>query len=82
MCVNGQRGQRLKDEFNRHTEMLLLLLRYTQSLITQLAQTAVYNRHHSIDQQLYGSARLNTPAARSRCWTGQNLKTCVASVTR
>ncbi|MBI2801068.1 MAG: Crp/Fnr family transcriptional regulator [Gammaproteobacteria bacterium] len=45
-------GQKLKDEFNRHGEMLLLLLRYTQSLITQMAQTAVCNRHHSIDQQL------------------------------
>jgi len=45
-------GQRLKDEFYRHTELMLLLLRYTQSLITQMAQTAVCNRHHSIDQQL------------------------------
>jgi CRP-like cAMP-binding protein len=45
-------GQRLKDEFNRHGEMMLLLLRYTQSLITQMSQTAVCNRHHSIDQQL------------------------------
>ena len=45
-------GQRLKDEFNRHGEMLLLMLRYTQSLITQMAQTAVCNRHHSVDQQL------------------------------
>jgi CRP-like cAMP-binding protein len=45
-------AQRLKDEFNRHSEMMLLLLRYTQSLITQMAQTAVCNRHHSIDQQL------------------------------
>ena len=45
-------GQRLKDEFNRHGSMLLLMLRYTQSLITQMAQTAVCNRHHSIDQQL------------------------------
>ncbi len=45
-------GQRLKDEFNRHGELLTLLLRYTQSLITQIAQTAVCNRHHSIDQQL------------------------------
>jgi CRP-like cAMP-binding protein len=45
-------GQRLKDEFNRHGEMMLLMLRYTQSLITQMAQTAVCNRHHSIDQQL------------------------------
>lgn len=45
-------GQRLKDEFNRHGELLFLMLRYTQSLITQMAQTAVCNRHHSIDQQL------------------------------
>ena len=45
-------GSRLKEEFNRHGDMLLLMLRYTQSLITQMSQTAVCNRHHSIDQQL------------------------------
>jgi CRP-like cAMP-binding protein len=45
-------GQRLKDEFNRHGEVMLLMLRYTQSLITQMAQTAACNRHHTIDQQL------------------------------
>ncbi len=45
-------GKRLKAEFNRHTEMLHILLRYTQSLLTQMAQTAVCNRHHSVDQQL------------------------------
>lgn len=45
-------GQLLKDEFHRHTELQYLLLRYTQALITQMAQTAVCNRHHSIDQQL------------------------------
>jgi len=45
-------AQRLKDEFDRHGELLHLMLRYTQSLITQMAQTAVCNRHHSIDQQL------------------------------
>jgi CRP-like cAMP-binding protein len=45
-------GPRLKDEFNLHTGLMLLLLRYTQSLITQMSQTAVCNRHHSIDQQL------------------------------
>ncbi len=45
-------GQKLKDEFNRHGALLLLMLRYTQSLITQMAQTAVCNRHHHIDQQL------------------------------
>lgn len=45
-------GQRMKDEFNRHGELLYLMLRYSQALITQMAQTAVCNRHHSIDQQL------------------------------
>jgi CRP-like cAMP-binding protein len=45
-------GQRLKDEFHNNGEMQLLLLRYTQALITQMAQTAVCNRHHSVDQQL------------------------------
>jgi len=45
-------GQRLLEEFGRHGEMLLLMLRYTQALITQMAQTAVCNRHHSVDQQL------------------------------
>jgi CRP-like cAMP-binding protein len=43
---------RLKGEFNRHGELLHVLLRYTQSLLTQMAQTAVCNRHHSVDQQL------------------------------
>jgi CRP-like cAMP-binding protein len=45
-------GKRLKEEFNRHGQMLHVLLRYTQSLITQMAQTAVCNRHHSVNQQL------------------------------
>jgi CRP-like cAMP-binding protein len=45
-------AQQLKDEFHRSGGMQLLLLRYTQSLITQMAQTAVCNRHHSVDQQL------------------------------
>ncbi len=45
-------GHRLKKEFKNHSQMMLLLLRYTQSLITQIAQTAVCNRHHTIDQQL------------------------------
>jgi len=45
-------GQRLKDEFRRNGQVQLLLLRYTQALITQMAQTAVCNRHHSVDQQL------------------------------
>ncbi len=45
-------AQLLKREFNRGGPMMLLLLRYTQALITQMSQTAVCNRHHSIDQQL------------------------------
>jgi CRP-like cAMP-binding protein len=45
-------GQLLKDEFHRNGSMQLLLLRYTQALLTQMAQTAVCNRHHSVDQQL------------------------------
>lgn len=45
-------GKRFKEEFNRHSDMLQLMLRYSQALITQMAQTAVCNRHHSIDQQL------------------------------
>src|SRR5271166_5244142 len=45
-------GQLLKDEFHTSGEMQLQLLRYTQSLITQMAQTTVCNRHHSLDQQL------------------------------
>ncbi len=45
-------GQLLKDEFHRNGELQLLLLRYTQALITQMAQTAVCNRHHTVDQQL------------------------------
>jgi CRP-like cAMP-binding protein len=46
------KGQLLRDEFTRGGEMQHLLLRYTQSLLTQMAQTAVCNRHHTIDQQL------------------------------
>jgi CRP-like cAMP-binding protein len=45
-------GQRLKDEFHRSGGLQILLLRYTQALITQMAQTAVCNRHHTVDQQL------------------------------
>lgn len=42
----------LKGEFEHHGPVMHLLLRYTQALITQMAQTAVCNRHHSLDQQL------------------------------
>ena len=46
------KAQTMKDEFDRAGPLLHLLLRYTQALITQMAQTAVCNRHHSLDQQL------------------------------
>ena len=46
------KAKAMKDEFDRGGPVLHLLLRYTQALITQMAQTAVCNRHHSLDQQL------------------------------
>ncbi|TFW08125.1 Crp/Fnr family transcriptional regulator [Oxalobacteraceae bacterium OM1] len=46
------KAQVFKDEFNRAGPLLHLLLRYIQALLTQMAQTAVCNRHHSVDQQL------------------------------
>jgi len=54
---SGGHGYRLRagvlmDEFNRSAPVMHLLLRYTQALITQMSQTAVCNRHHSLDQQL------------------------------
>lgn len=53
----GGHGYRLKahlllDEFNRAGPVMRLLLRYTQALMTQMSQTAVCNRHHSVEQQL------------------------------
>lgn len=57
LVQSAGRGFRLKgdmvlDEFNRAGHVMHLLLRYTQALITQMSQTAVCNRHHSLDQQL------------------------------
>ena len=54
---SGGEGRRLraaavKEEFKRSHPVMHLLLRYTQALITQMAQTAVCNRHHTLDQQL------------------------------
>jgi CRP-like cAMP-binding protein len=46
------KAEMLEREFNQSGPVLHLLLRYTQALITQMAQTAVCNRHHSLDQQL------------------------------
>jgi len=45
-------GKRLTEEFRRNGHMHFRLLRYTQALMTQMAQTVVCNRHHSVDQQL------------------------------
>lgn len=57
VVYTGGYGYRLKarqliQEFNRADAMQRLLLRYTQSLMTQVSQTAVCNRHHSLEQQL------------------------------
>lgn len=57
LVQSAGRGYRMraaivKEEFDRSSVVLHLLLRYTQALITQMAQTAVCNRHHSLDQQL------------------------------
>lgn len=49
----------LKDEFDRSIPLRHVLLRYTQALLTQMAQTAVCNRHHSLDQQLCRRILLN-----------------------
>lgn len=46
------KAQTLKEEFQRTGALQRILLRYTQALLTQMAQTAVCNRHHSVDQQL------------------------------
>jgi CRP-like cAMP-binding protein len=53
------KAQIMKDEFKRAGPVLHLLLRYTQALITQMAQTAACNRHHSLDQQLCRSLLLS-----------------------
>jgi CRP-like cAMP-binding protein len=50
-CIRLEAG-RFQNEFNRGGPILHLMLRFTQALITQMAQTAVCNRHHSLDQQL------------------------------
>jgi len=50
-CIRLNAGK-LKDEFSRSLPVMHLLLRYTQALLTQMTQTAVCNRHHSLDQQL------------------------------
>ena len=56
------------DEFNRAGPVMHLLLRYTQALITQMAQTAVCNRHHSLDQQLCRWLLLSLDRLRPTSW--------------
>lgn len=46
------KGRLMMEEFNRAGPMMRLMLRYTQALMTQISQTAVCNRHHSIEQQM------------------------------
>ena len=58
--------RQLMEEFNRHGAAMHLLLRYTQALITQMAQTAVCNRHHTVDQQLCRWLLLALDRLRSR----------------
>ncbi len=56
----------MMQEFNRAGPVLHLLLRYTQALITQMAQTAVCNRHHTLDQQLCRWLLLSLDRLRSK----------------
>lgn len=51
-CAYRMRSEELKRQFNTDADVRVLMLRFAQSLITQMSQTAVCNRHHSIDQQL------------------------------
>ena len=51
-CGYRLRKQPMMEEFNRGGPMMRLMLRYTQALMTQMSQTAVCNRHHSVEQQL------------------------------
>jgi CRP-like cAMP-binding protein len=51
-CGYQLKGRLMMEEFNRTGPMMRLMLRYTQALMTQISQTAVCNRHHSIEQQL------------------------------
>ncbi len=62
------RGQWLKDEFCRAGPLQHLLLRYTQALLTQMAQTAVCNRHHTLDQQFCRWLLLSLDACPAMNW--------------
>jgi CRP-like cAMP-binding protein len=51
-CGYRLKGRLMMEEFNHAGPMMRLMLRYTQALITQISQTAVCNRYHSVEQQL------------------------------
>ena len=53
------KAQAMRAEFERDVRVMQVLLRYTQALMTQMGQTAVCNRHHSIDLQLCRCLLLN-----------------------
>ena len=68
-CAYRLSRQRLKAELNRHGELLTLVLRYTRCLIAQMAQTAVCNRHHTVDQQFCRWLLLSLDRLRSNSLT-------------
>ncbi len=77
------KGEHLKKEFEAGGALQHLLLRYTQALITQMTQTAVCNRHHSVDQQLcrlllLSLDRLPTQRARDDPELIANMLACAA----
>jgi len=62
-------GYRLKDEFGRHGAALDILLRYTQSLIAQMSQTAVCNRHHTLNNNSVVGCCCRSTGCPARGWT-------------
>ena len=63
------KAQLLQHEFNKGGAVMRLLLRYTQSLMTQMTQTAVCNRHHSVEQQLCRALLLSLDRMQSNALT-------------
>ena len=61
------RAQALKEESERAGPLMRLLLRYTQALITQIAQTAACNRHYLLDQRLCDGTAGDRTADTHRC---------------
>ncbi len=61
------KSQVVVDEFNRGGAVMRLLLRYTQAQVTQVSQTAVCNRHHSVDQQVCRLILLSLDRVQGSC---------------